>query len=93
MTARNAMLLAPLAALSLAVGALAAEEPFRMISVDEVAGLVGSKDARIYDANSAKEYAERHVPGAVHVSYKDLSARDLPEDHATRLVFYCMNPH
>jgi rhodanese-related sulfurtransferase len=86
-------------ALALALAALgllpararATDEPFRMLSVPEVAALLGAPDARVYDANDRDQYAKAHLPGATFVSLKDLSARDLPAEKSTRLVFYCKN--
>lgn len=89
----NRLVLA-LAALLVAAPGLAPaadDEPFGMLSVDEVAKLVGSKEAAILDANPPDLYARAHVPGARLLSYKDVSPQTLPADKGTTLVFYCHN--
>ena len=72
--------------------ALAAEEPFGRLSVDEVERLLGRKDVRIVDVNGEAVYAKAHLPGAVRL---DLSAvaGALPADKAVTLVYYCKNAH
>jgi len=63
-----------------------------MISTDEVDKLLGAQDVRVYDANNPDVYEKGHLPGAVLVDRKNLEEM-LPSDKATRLIFYCKNPH
>jgi 3-mercaptopyruvate sulfurtransferase SseA len=70
--------------------ARAADDPFQMVSVEEVAKMLGAADVKVYDANPADVFAEAHLPGAIFVE-KPLATR-LPKDKGTRLVFYCKNP-
>jgi hypothetical protein len=79
------------AAALLATAALAADaEPFKLLSVEEVSGLVGKPGVTIFDANTPETYAKGHVPGAVFL-LKPIAAQ-LPADRTTKLVFYCKNP-
>jgi hypothetical protein len=75
----------------LLVGAAAAraDEPLKLLSVDEVARALGTRGFHVFDANGKPLYEKGHVPGAVHVSYKSVSEKDLPADRDARLVFYC----
>jgi rhodanese-related sulfurtransferase len=77
-------------ALALAAPAQAKDEPFKLLTVDEVAQLVGHPGVAILDANTPETYAEGRLPGAVLV--KDPLTAQLPSDKATQLVFYCKNP-
>ena len=69
------------------------DEGFGSLSLDQVADLIAKKDADIYDNNGKDEWQKGHVPTAKWVSFKDVKASDLPQDHARKLVFYCANPH
>jgi hypothetical protein len=68
-----------------------AGEPFRFISVEDVAKGLGQAGFHVFDANGRSVYDQGHVPGAVHVSYKSLTEKDLPRDRGASLVFYCKN--
>jgi hypothetical protein len=70
-----------------------AEEGFGELSIDQVADLVAKHGADVYDNNSQDDWRKGHVPSARWVSFKDVKASDLPQDHARTLVFYCANPH
>ncbi len=80
------------ASLALAVPARAAD-PFALVGVDDVARQLGSPGFHVFDANGKPVFDAAHVPGAVHVSYKSLSEKDLPADRSAHLVFYCKNPN
>jgi rhodanese-related sulfurtransferase len=84
--------LLPVVALALALAApvQAKEEPFQLLSVEEVAKLVGQPGVAILDANTPETYAEGRLPGAVFV--QDPLAARLPSDKTAKLVFYCKNP-
>jgi hypothetical protein len=68
-----------------------AGEPFRFISVEDVAKGLGQAGFHVFDANGRSVYDQGHVPGAVHVPYKSLTEKDLPQDRGASLVFYCKN--
>jgi rhodanese-related sulfurtransferase len=59
--------------------------------MDEVEKLLGAPGVAIFDANNPDLWAKHHLPGAVHITGKDLRSL-LPADRRTRLVFYCTNP-
>ncbi len=84
-----------LVALAAAVGAgraaAAGGEPYGTLGLDEVEKMLGAPGVAILDANTDELWAKHHLPGAVHVTGKEL-ARLLPADRGTRLVFYCTNP-
>jgi rhodanese-related sulfurtransferase len=69
----------------------AADEPFGMLSVEEVSSLLGSKGVAVLDANPPDLFTRAHVPGARLLSYKDVSPQTLPSDKGTTLIFYCHN--
>ncbi len=75
----------------LATAAYADAEPCKLLSVDEVATMVGRPGVAILDANTPEIYAKGHLPGAVFVEKSALAAK-LPQDRSTKLVFYCKNP-
>jgi rhodanese-related sulfurtransferase len=81
------------AALALLAAPLAprADDPFEMISIDEVAKLLGTPGVRVYDANTRQTYEEAHLPGATFVTSKTV-AKELPQDKDARLIYYCKNP-
>ncbi|ACL65641.1 rhodanese-like protein [Anaeromyxobacter dehalogenans 2CP-1] len=79
------------AALAAGAGARAEDAPYREASVDEVARLLGTPGARVFDANGPETYAKAHLPGATLVAYRTYEARELPADKDAPLVFYCKN--
>jgi phage shock protein E len=50
-----------------------------------------AQDFHILDVRSRKEYAEGHVPGAVHIPHDRIQAKlsSLPQDKDAPLVIYC----
>jgi rhodanese-related sulfurtransferase len=78
--------------LAWAAPARAAEEPFGRLSVDEVEKLLGQKDVRIFDVNSAEVFAKARVPGAILVELGKVEGA-LPTDKSLTLVYYCKNGH
>ncbi len=79
------------AAAALASPALGGDEPFSMISVDEVEKLLGRPGVAILDANGPDLWERHHLPGAVHVEGRELAPL-LPRDRSATLVFYCASP-
>ncbi len=60
-------------------------------TIEEVSQLVGAGGIHIYDANSAKQYASGHVPGAIHLTFDQVTVERLPKDKNARIIFYCWN--
>ncbi len=88
-----------LAALVVAAAAIAAAcatkrsgEPFTMVTVDDVARMLGDPRVAIVDANPREVFQEGHVPGARWYRSGPSLASALPADRSTRLVFYCASP-
>jgi rhodanese-related sulfurtransferase len=52
----------------------------------------GRERTVIFDANPHEMYVERHIPGARWVAYDGVTAKVLPADRSTPIVFYCANP-
>lgn len=69
----------------------AAAQEFRSLTVDQVAKLVESGTASIFDNNSQERWKKSHVPGAKWVAFNKVQASDLPADKSRQLVFYCAN--
>jgi hypothetical protein len=74
-----------------APGAEAAKHEFGSLTVDEVAKLVESGTASVFDNNREERWKQSHVPGAKWVAFNKVQASDLPEDKSRQLVFYCAN--
>jgi hypothetical protein len=93
------------AAVLLSLPALAAEEtpttqdptatpePFGRMTVEQVAGRLGTSGFYVFDNNSEKVFAQGHVPGAKWLQPLEYEAKDLPADKNATLVFYCANDH
>jgi rhodanese-related sulfurtransferase len=77
--------------LPLRASACSDEEHVTYFHAADLAKELQASDLRVFDANSEETWRKGHVPGAVHVSYKQVSSAVLPADKATRLVFYCKN--
>jgi rhodanese-related sulfurtransferase len=86
----RAALLASLLMLPLAAPA---NDPFRVVGVEEVSNLLGKPGVHVFDANPPDVFAKGHLPGARWISYRDYPLSALPRDRAATLVFYCKNPH
>jgi hypothetical protein len=69
----------------------ASPEPFGRLSVDQVAGKLGTANVYVFDNNPQKKYEAGHVPGAKWVEFDQVKASDLPADKAATLIFYCAN--
>jgi 3-mercaptopyruvate sulfurtransferase SseA len=67
------------------------KEPFKRMTVDEVAATLGNKAVHVYDGNNEKTYKSGHVPGAVNLFSRDIQPGVLPADQTTPLIFYCQN--
>ncbi len=84
------ILLGLLALALLAAGPARAKEEFQMMSADEVQKNLGAPGFAVFDVNVPELWVKHRVPGAVHVTGKDLGPL-LPASKDARLVFYCSN--
>jgi rhodanese-like protein len=66
-------------------------EPFGRFTVNQVERRLGQPNVHVFDGNSPETYAEHHLPGAVRINHKDITASVLPQDKDATLIFYCMN--
>jgi len=66
-------------------------EPFGHFTVNQVERRLGQPNVHVFDGNTAETYVEHHLPGAVRLNHKDITARVLPQDKDATLIFYCMN--
>ena len=71
----------------------ASDEGFSDLTIDQVADLIATKDADIFDNNSKEVYTKGHVPTAKWVAFQEVKESDLPKDKSRKLVFYCANTH
>jgi rhodanese-related sulfurtransferase len=67
-------------------------EPFGMLTVDQVEKLLGQPNVVVVDANHEDLYRKSHLPGAVLMKEKEPLAKILPPDKGRTLVFYCASP-
>jgi rhodanese-related sulfurtransferase len=65
-------------------------EPFGMLTMDQVEKLLGQPNVVVVDANSEDVYRKSHLPGAILM--KEPLAKLLPPDKGRTLVFYCASP-
>jgi hypothetical protein len=66
-------------------------DPFGQMTVDEVEHRLGQPNVYVYDGNGDETYHNNHVPGAVRLLSKNLTADKLPADKDATLIFYCAN--
>jgi rhodanese-related sulfurtransferase len=69
------------------------EEGFTDLTIDQVAALIATKDADVFDNNGKDVYAKGHLPTAKWVAFNAVRESDLPKDKSRKLVFYCANTH
>jgi rhodanese-related sulfurtransferase len=69
----------------------AATQAIRTLTPAEVQVRMQRGEIVVFDANPTDIFNKHHVPGAKWVAYDAVSARDLPSDKSTPIVFYCMN--
>ncbi len=83
-----------LAAAALAAGCArrASGEPFTLVTLDDVARMLGNPRVEIVDANPREVFQRGHVPGARWYREGPSLASVLPADKGTKLVFYCASP-
>ena len=66
-------------------------DPFGRLTVDQVERRLGRPNVYVFDGNTSETYAEKHLPDAVRINHKDITASVLPQDKDATLIFYCMN--
>jgi len=66
-------------------------DPFGRLTVDQVERRLGRPNVYVFDGNTSETYAENHLPDAVRINHKDITASVLPQDKDATLIFYCMN--
>ena len=60
------------------------------IDVDDVQGLVRDGDAVLIEVLPEREFAEEHLPGAMNVPLKDLTAEAVADlDRSRPVIAYC----
>lgn len=64
-------------------------EPFKRLTVDDVAKRVGSPGVLIVDGNNDDVYRDGHLPGAVHLLSQNIKEGVLPPDKSAPIIFYC----
>lgn len=80
------------AALVAACARQRSSEPFTMVTVDEVARMLGDPKVAIVDANPPEVFRDGHLPGARWYRSGPTLASVLPADKAANVVFYCASP-
>jgi rhodanese-related sulfurtransferase len=61
----------------------------KMIELEEVQRLIG-EDAQILEVMSRSEYEDNHLPGAVHISLKELDEQAAATlDRGRPVITYC----
>lgn len=66
-------------------------DPFGQMTVDQVEHRLGQPNVYVYDGNGDETYHNNHVPGAVRLLSKNITADKLPQDKNATLIFYCAN--
>ena len=65
------------------------KEAFGRLTVEQVQQLVSNHKAYLFDNNSKETWAQGHVPSAKWMRFDSVLVKDLPQDKAAELVFYC----
>jgi rhodanese-related sulfurtransferase len=61
----------------------------KMIGLDEVRRLLG-EGAQLLDVMSRDAYEDSHIPGAIHISLKELDERSVAQlDRDRAIITYC----
>ena len=63
----------------------------KTISPTALHELIQREAVSVIDVNSAQRWTEAHVPGAKRLDPTSYTARDLPSNKDSLLVFYCSN--
>ncbi|HEX8926119.1 MAG TPA: rhodanese-like domain-containing protein [Terriglobales bacterium] len=75
-------------AISFIAGARAQDEPFTMLTMQQVSDMQGKPGVYICDVNDNEIYAQHHLKGAIHVRDERLK-KYLPKDKNATIIFYC----
>jgi rhodanese-related sulfurtransferase len=63
----------------------------KMIELDEVRRLI-AEGAQVLDVMSREAYEDSHLPGAVHISLKELDEQSVARlDRGRPVITYCSN--
>lgn len=69
-------------------------QPFKELTIEQLEQkLAGTPKPMVIDANPREVFDKRHVPGAIWMSFDEVTEDKLPKDKSTPLVFYCANTH
>jgi rhodanese-related sulfurtransferase len=61
----------------------------KMIDLDEVRRLLG-EGAQLLDVMSREAYEDSHIPGAIHISLKELDEESVAQlDRGRPIITYC----
>lgn len=66
----------------------------RLLSVDEFAKMMNNKDVVVLDTRSQAMYDEKHIKGAVHLTFADFTQENLAKvipSFDTKVLIYCNN--
>ncbi|HEX8925535.1 MAG TPA: rhodanese-like domain-containing protein [Terriglobales bacterium] len=66
----------------------AQDEPFTMLSMQQVSEMLGKRGVYVLDVNDPEIYAKHHLKGAILVADEHLK-KYLPKDKNATLIFYC----
>ncbi len=89
---KNWMFIFLMALLLTGCAAEEAEAVYRQISMEEAVAMMDSETGYIIlDVRRAEEFAEGHIPGAIHVANEAIGTGDIPElPHKDQLILvYC----
>ncbi|MEO1857201.1 MAG: rhodanese-like domain-containing protein [Rubritalea sp.] len=65
-----------------------------LVKVEKFMKMAGEQNTIILDTRSARNYAGRHIAGAVHLNFSEFSEEKLAKlipDKETRILIYCNN--
>ena len=66
----------------------------RLVKVEKFMQMAGEKNTIILDTRSARNFAGRHIKGAIHLNFSEFSEEKLAKlipDKNTRILIYCNN--
>jgi rhodanese-related sulfurtransferase len=69
-------------------GVQAQDQPFTMLTMQQVSEVLGKPGVYLFDANMEEIYEQHHLPGATHVTPENLR-KSLPRDKNAMVIFYC----
>lgn len=66
----------------------------RLVKLEKFMQMAGEENTIILDTRSARNYAGRHIKGAIHLNFSEFSSEKLAKllpDKNTRILIYCNN--